>query len=91
MRFVRDEFLEDQPMDDLNKSLFTFASYNAGLSRTDTVVLDRSSSDAMAVEPGPVTRTSLTLVRVGFVKSTSFRRSGGGRELRHQQVDSPLV
>jgi len=33
MRFVRDEFFEDQPMDDLNKALFTFASYNAGPGR----------------------------------------------------------
>ena len=33
MRFVRDEFFEHQPMDDLNKSLFTFASYNAGPGR----------------------------------------------------------
>jgi membrane-bound lytic murein transglycosylase MltF len=33
MRFVRNEFFEDQPMDDLNKSLFTFASYNAGPGR----------------------------------------------------------
>jgi membrane-bound lytic murein transglycosylase MltF len=33
MRFVREEFFEDQPMDDLNKSLFTFASYNAGPGR----------------------------------------------------------
>jgi len=33
MRFVRNEFFEDQPMDDLNKALFTFASYNAGPGR----------------------------------------------------------
>jgi membrane-bound lytic murein transglycosylase MltF len=33
MRFVRNQFFEDQPMDDLNKSLFTFASYNAGPGR----------------------------------------------------------
>ena len=33
MRFVRDQFFEDQPMDDLNKGLFTFASYNAGPGR----------------------------------------------------------
>ena len=33
MRYVRDQFFEDQPMDDLNKSLFTFASYNAGPGR----------------------------------------------------------
>jgi membrane-bound lytic murein transglycosylase MltF len=33
MRFVRNQFFEDQPMDDLNKGLFTFASYNAGPGR----------------------------------------------------------
>ena len=33
MRSVRDQFFEDQPMDDLNKGLFTFASYNAGPGR----------------------------------------------------------
>ena len=33
MRFVRDEFFENEPMDDLNKGLFTFASYNAGPGR----------------------------------------------------------
>jgi membrane-bound lytic murein transglycosylase MltF len=33
MRFIRNEFFEDQPMDDLNKSLFTFAAYNAGPGR----------------------------------------------------------
>ena len=33
MRFVRDQFFEKEPMDDLNKGLFTFASYNAGPGR----------------------------------------------------------
>ena len=33
MRFMRNEYFEDEPMDDLNKSLFTFASYNAGPGR----------------------------------------------------------
>ena len=33
MRFVRDRYFEDQPMDDLNKVLFTFAAYNAGPGR----------------------------------------------------------
>ena len=32
-KMKRDEFFGDQPMDDLNKSLFTFASYNAGPGR----------------------------------------------------------
>jgi membrane-bound lytic murein transglycosylase MltF len=30
MRFVRDQFFEMEPMDDLDKGLFTFAAYNAG-------------------------------------------------------------
>ena len=33
MRFIRNSFFEDQPMDDVNKALFTFASYNAGPGR----------------------------------------------------------
>jgi len=33
MRFIRDSFFEDQPMDELNKGLFTFAAYNAGPGR----------------------------------------------------------
>jgi len=33
MRTLRDRLFEDEPMDDLNKALFTFASYNAGPGR----------------------------------------------------------
>jgi membrane-bound lytic murein transglycosylase MltF len=33
MRSVRDTYFENEPMDDLNKGLFTFASYNAGPGR----------------------------------------------------------
>jgi membrane-bound lytic murein transglycosylase MltF len=33
MRFVRDQYFEKEPMDDLNKGLFTFAAYNAGPGR----------------------------------------------------------
>jgi len=33
MRDVRNTYFEDEPMDDLNKALFTFASYNAGPGR----------------------------------------------------------
>jgi membrane-bound lytic murein transglycosylase MltF len=33
MRYVRNQYFEDQPMDDLNKALFTFAAYNAGPGR----------------------------------------------------------
>ena len=30
LRFIVDRYFQDQPMDDLNKMLFGFASYNAG-------------------------------------------------------------
>ncbi len=33
MRFVVDQYYKDEPMDDLNKWLFAFASYNAGPAR----------------------------------------------------------
>jgi membrane-bound lytic murein transglycosylase MltF len=33
MRFMRDRYFKGEPMDDLNKGLFTFASYNAGPGR----------------------------------------------------------
>jgi membrane-bound lytic murein transglycosylase MltF len=33
MRSMRDTYFGDAPMDDLNKALFTFASYNAGPGR----------------------------------------------------------
>jgi membrane-bound lytic murein transglycosylase MltF len=33
MRFIRKSFFDDQPMDALNKALFTFAAYNAGPGR----------------------------------------------------------
>ena len=33
MRDVRNTYFENEPMDDLNKALFTFASYNAGPGR----------------------------------------------------------
>jgi membrane-bound lytic murein transglycosylase MltF len=33
MRFVRDQYFEKEPMTDLDKGLFTFASYNAGPGR----------------------------------------------------------
>jgi membrane-bound lytic murein transglycosylase MltF len=33
IRFVVDQYFKDEPMDDLNKGLFAFASYNAGPGR----------------------------------------------------------
>jgi membrane-bound lytic murein transglycosylase MltF len=33
MRFMMDQYFKDEPMDNLNKALMTFASYNAGPGR----------------------------------------------------------
>jgi membrane-bound lytic murein transglycosylase MltF len=33
MRFMEDQYFKDDPMDDMNKALMTFASYNAGPNR----------------------------------------------------------
>ena len=33
LRFIRDRYFEKEPMDTLNKMLFSFASYNAGMGR----------------------------------------------------------
>ena len=33
MRFMMDQYFKDEPMDNLNKALLTFASYNAGPGR----------------------------------------------------------
>ena len=33
MRFMMDQYFKNEPMDDLNKALMTFASYNAGPGR----------------------------------------------------------
>jgi membrane-bound lytic murein transglycosylase MltF len=33
MRFMMDEYYKDEPMDNLNRALMTFASYNAGPGR----------------------------------------------------------
>jgi membrane-bound lytic murein transglycosylase MltF len=33
LRFINDQYFEKEPMDELNKMLFTFASYNAGPAR----------------------------------------------------------
>ena len=48
MRYVRDRYFEDQPMDDLNKALFTFAAYNAGPGRIRQL---RSEAELRGLNP----------------------------------------
>jgi len=40
MRFMIDQYYKDEPMDDLNKALMTFASYNAGPGRLRQLRID---------------------------------------------------
>jgi len=48
MRFIRDSFFENEPMDDLNKGLFTFAAYNAGPGRIRQL---RKEADSRGLDP----------------------------------------
>ena len=48
MRFMIDRYYKDEPMDQLNKALFTFASYNAGPARISGL---RSTAEARGLDP----------------------------------------
>ena len=48
MRCVMDAYFKDEPMDDLNKGLFTFASYNAGPGRVRQL---RSEAEKRGLDP----------------------------------------
>jgi membrane-bound lytic murein transglycosylase MltF len=48
MRFMMDNFYKDAPMDDLNKGLMTFASYNAGPGRVSQL---RKQAAARGLDP----------------------------------------
>jgi membrane-bound lytic murein transglycosylase MltF len=48
MRHVRDQYFEKEPMDDLNKGLFTFAAYNAGPNRIQRL---RKEAEKRGLDP----------------------------------------
>lgn len=48
LRFLIDQYYKDEPMDDLNKVLFGFASYNAGPERVRKL---RKKATAMGLDP----------------------------------------
>lgn len=48
MRFIQDQYFADAPMDDLNRHLFTFASYNAGPNRIAGL---RRKAEAQGLDP----------------------------------------
>ena len=48
LRFIIDRYFKDEPMDDVNKLLFAFASYNAGPARINKL---RKKADAMGLDP----------------------------------------
>jgi membrane-bound lytic murein transglycosylase MltF len=45
LRFLRDRYFEAEPMDDLDKALFTFAAYNAGPARVQKLREEARRSD----------------------------------------------
>ena len=44
LHFIRNRYFEAEPMDDLNKTLFTFASYNAGPAKVASLRKEAASS-----------------------------------------------
>ena len=48
MRFMMDQYFKDEPMDNLNKGLMTFASYNAGPGRIKQL---RSEAEKRGLDP----------------------------------------
>jgi membrane-bound lytic murein transglycosylase MltF len=48
MRFMIDQYFKDQPIDDLNKVLLTFASYNAGPGRVRSL---RREAEKRGLDP----------------------------------------
>jgi membrane-bound lytic murein transglycosylase MltF len=48
LRFLRDRYFEKEPMDEANKTLFTFASYNAGPARVAKL---RSEAENNGLDP----------------------------------------
>jgi membrane-bound lytic murein transglycosylase MltF len=48
LRFIVDRYYENEPMDDLNKMLFAFASYNAGPAKVNRL---RKKAAAMGLNP----------------------------------------
>jgi membrane-bound lytic murein transglycosylase MltF len=48
LRFIIDRYYKDEPMDDVNKLLFAFASYNAGPARVKRL---RTKGAAMGLDP----------------------------------------
>jgi membrane-bound lytic murein transglycosylase MltF len=48
MRFIVNRYYKDEPMDDVNKMLFAFASYNAGPAKVNRL---RKKTAAMGLNP----------------------------------------
>ena len=48
LRFIRDRYFESEPMDELNKTLFAFASYNAGPARVSRL---RTEAEQQGLDP----------------------------------------
>ena len=92
MRSVLEANFKDEPMDPLNKGLFTFAAYNAGPARVRqlrreaarkgldpnvwSAMSNRWRPSGSAVRPSP---TSATSTSITLPIGSSSRRTNGGR------------
>jgi membrane-bound lytic murein transglycosylase MltF len=88
MRYIRDEYFEKEPMDDLNKALFTFAAYNGGPNRIQRL---RQEADRRGLDPNiwfgnverivseRIGRETVTYVSNIMRNTTEEHRIGGRR------------
>ena len=67
MRFMMDQYFKDEPMDDLNKGLMTFAAYNAGPGRLRQL---RSEAEKQGLEGIMAPRLAKELAERGIGRET---------------------
>ena len=77
VRFMMDHYYEDEPMDELNKGLFAFASYNAGPAR-----IRRTAQEG----GGPRPRPEQVVQQRGDRRGREHRPRDGAVRLEHLQV-----
>ena len=58
MRFMMDQYFKDEPMDNLNKALMTFAAYNAGPGRLQAAPARDGDSGASIPTSGSATSSA---------------------------------
>jgi membrane-bound lytic murein transglycosylase MltF len=98
LRFIHDRYFADADMDDLNKSLFSFAAYNAGPARVDRL---RRKAQEMGFDPNvwfrnvevvaaqEIGRETVQYVSNIFKYYIAYQRSIAMENARAQARDAP--